>query len=46
MIACNVVQVSKEVSPVFSADDLAKIKRFSKSHSKVTAAVFFTCNMS
>lgn len=34
MIACNVVQVSKEVSPVFSADDLAKIKRFSKSHSK------------
>lgn len=34
MIACHVVQVSKEVSPVFSADDLAKIKRFSKSHSK------------
>ncbi|XP_075057329.1 DNA replication licensing factor MCM3 [Mixophyes fleayi] len=34
LIACNVVQMSKEVSPVFSADDLAKIKKFSKSHSK------------
>ncbi|CAN2391578.1 DNA replication initiation [Pristimantis euphronides] len=34
MIACNVVQMSKEVSPVFSADDLAKIKKFSKNHSK------------
>ncbi|KAM8954074.1 DNA replication licensing factor MCM3 [Pelodytes ibericus] len=34
LIACNVIQMSKEVSPVFSADDLAKIKRFSKSHSK------------
>ncbi|KAM5164716.1 DNA replication licensing factor MCM3 [Mantella aurantiaca] len=34
MIACNVVQMSKEVSPVFSADDLAKIKKFSKTHSK------------
>ncbi|KAM4040189.1 DNA replication licensing factor MCM3 [Anomaloglossus baeobatrachus] len=34
MIACNVVQMSKEVSPVFSADDLAKIKKFSKVHSK------------
>ncbi|XP_068136133.1 DNA replication licensing factor MCM3 [Hyperolius riggenbachi] len=34
MLACNVVQMSKEVSPVFSADDLAKIKRFSKTHAK------------
>ncbi|CAH2245681.1 DNA replication licensing factor MCM3 [Pelobates cultripes] len=34
LIACNVIQVSKEVSPVFSADDLAKIKKFSKTHSK------------
>ncbi|XP_077147800.1 DNA replication licensing factor MCM3 [Ranitomeya variabilis] len=34
MIACNVVQMSKEVSPVFSADDLAKIKKFSKNRSK------------
>ncbi|XP_056419038.1 DNA replication licensing factor MCM3 [Hyla sarda] len=34
MIACNVVQMSKEVAPVFSADDLAKIKKFSKHHSK------------
>ncbi|KAM4772018.1 DNA replication licensing factor MCM3 [Rhinophrynus dorsalis] len=34
LIACNVVQMSKEVTPVFSADDLAKIKRFSKNHSK------------
>ncbi|XP_073442512.1 DNA replication licensing factor MCM3 [Dendrobates tinctorius] len=34
MIACNVVQMSKEVSPVFSADDLAKMKKFNKHHSK------------
>ncbi|XP_053314608.1 DNA replication licensing factor MCM3 [Spea bombifrons] len=34
LIACNLVQMSKEVSPVFSADDLAKIKKFSKTHSK------------
>ncbi|XP_040283139.1 DNA replication licensing factor MCM3 [Bufo bufo] len=34
MIACNVVQMSKEVAPVFSADDLNKIKKFSKTHSK------------
>nr|AAI67938.1 MCM3 minichromosome maintenance deficient 3 [Xenopus tropicalis] len=34
LIACNVIQMSKEVTPVFSADDLAKIKKFSKSHSK------------
>ncbi|KAG8445832.1 hypothetical protein GDO86_010571 [Hymenochirus boettgeri] len=34
LIACNVIQMSKEVTPVFSADDLGKIKKFSKSHSK------------
>ncbi|XP_075717006.1 DNA replication licensing factor MCM3 [Rhinoderma darwinii] len=34
MLACNVMQMSKEVSPVFSADDLAKIKKFNKNHSK------------
>uniref|UniRef100_A0A8C9T4P1 DNA replication licensing factor MCM3 n=1 Tax=Scleropages formosus TaxID=113540 RepID=A0A8C9T4P1_SCLFO len=34
MIACHVKQMSKEVSPTFSADDVAKIKRFSQSHSK------------
>ncbi|KAI1897836.1 hypothetical protein AGOR_G00087370 [Albula goreensis] len=34
MIACQVKQMSKEVSPLFSADDVAKIKSFSKSRSK------------
>ncbi|XP_075454704.1 DNA replication licensing factor MCM3 isoform X2 [Ascaphus truei] len=34
LIACNVIQMSKEVNSVFSADDVAKIKRFSKSRSK------------
>uniref|UniRef100_A0A3P8XV59 DNA replication licensing factor MCM3 n=1 Tax=Esox lucius TaxID=8010 RepID=A0A3P8XV59_ESOLU len=31
MIACQVKQLSKEVSPFFSADDVSKIKLFSKS---------------
>ncbi|KAJ8008763.1 hypothetical protein DPEC_G00081790 [Dallia pectoralis] len=31
MIACQVKQLSKEVAPVFSADDISKIKLFSKS---------------
>ncbi|XP_041715999.1 DNA replication licensing factor MCM3 [Coregonus clupeaformis] len=31
MIACQVKQLSKEVSPYFSADDVSKIKLFSKS---------------
>uniref|UniRef100_A0A8K9UM52 DNA replication licensing factor MCM3 n=1 Tax=Oncorhynchus mykiss TaxID=8022 RepID=A0A8K9UM52_ONCMY len=31
MIACQVKQMSKEVSPYFSADDVSKIKLFSKS---------------
>ncbi|XP_029451978.1 DNA replication licensing factor MCM3 [Rhinatrema bivittatum] len=34
MIACNVNQLNKEAQPSFSADDVAKIKRFSKSRSK------------
>ncbi|MBN3296449.1 MCM3Z factor, partial [Amia calva] len=34
MIACHVKQMSKEVSPFFSADDVAKIKKFSQSRSK------------
>ncbi|XP_072436308.1 zygotic DNA replication licensing factor mcm3-like isoform X2 [Chiloscyllium punctatum] len=34
LIACNVKMMSKEVSPMFSADDVAKIKKFSKSRSK------------
>lgn len=34
LIACHVKLMSKEVSPMFSADDVAKIKKFSKSHSK------------
>lgn len=35
MIACNVKQMSKEVSPYFSADDVAKIRNFSRTRSKV-----------
>ncbi|XP_062324281.1 DNA replication licensing factor MCM3 [Osmerus eperlanus] len=34
MIACQVKQMCKEVSPFFSADDVSKIKNFSKSRSK------------
>ncbi|KAK2863828.1 hypothetical protein Q7C36_002982 [Tachysurus vachellii] len=34
MIACQVKQMSKEVPPYFSADDVAKIKNFSKSRTK------------
>ncbi|KAJ8274796.1 hypothetical protein COCON_G00094210 [Conger conger] len=34
LIACQVKQLSKEVSPLFSADDVAKIKSFSQSCSK------------
>jgi len=33
MIACNVKQLSKEVSAFFSADDVAKIRKFSQSRS-------------
>ncbi|CAM4529938.1 DNA replication licensing factor MCM3 [Lepidochelys kempii] len=34
LIACHVKQMSKEVRPLYSASDVAKIKRFSKSRSK------------
>ncbi|XP_036405859.1 DNA replication licensing factor MCM3 [Megalops cyprinoides] len=34
LIACQVKQMSKEVSPLFSADDVAKIKSFRESRSK------------
>uniref|UniRef100_A0A667Z6X5 DNA replication licensing factor MCM3 n=1 Tax=Myripristis murdjan TaxID=586833 RepID=A0A667Z6X5_9TELE len=34
MIACQVKQMSKEVSSFFSADDVAKIRKFSRSSSK------------
>nr|XP_033792280.1 DNA replication licensing factor MCM3 isoform X1 [Geotrypetes seraphini] len=34
MIACNVNQLNKEAQPCFSADDVAKIKKFSNSRSK------------
>ncbi|XP_051501437.1 zygotic DNA replication licensing factor mcm3-like [Myxocyprinus asiaticus] len=34
MIACHVKQMSKEVSPFFSADDVAKIKSFCRSRCK------------
>ncbi|CAJ1077313.1 DNA replication licensing factor MCM3 [Xyrichtys novacula] len=34
MIACQVKQMSKEVSPHFSADDVAKIRNFRKTRSK------------
>ncbi|XP_062268061.1 DNA replication licensing factor MCM3 [Platichthys flesus] len=33
MIACHVKQMSKEMSPSFSADDVAKIRNFSQSRS-------------
>lgn len=35
MIACTVKQMSKEVSPNLSADDIAKIRNFSLGRSKV-----------
>ncbi|KAM7395794.1 hypothetical protein PAMA_007197 [Pampus argenteus] len=33
MIACHVKQMSKEVAPLFSADDVAKIRKFCQSRS-------------
>lgn len=39
MIACTVKQMSKEVSPNLSADDIAKIRSFSSGRSKVTLSV-------
>uniref|UniRef100_A0A673U6D5 DNA replication licensing factor MCM3 n=1 Tax=Suricata suricatta TaxID=37032 RepID=A0A673U6D5_SURSU len=35
LIACNVKQMSKDVQPSFSAEDIAKIKKFSKTRSKL-----------
>ncbi|KAM3602474.1 uncharacterized protein V6R79_004836 [Siganus canaliculatus] len=34
MIACNIKQMTKEVSPNFSASDIAKIRKFSQTHSQ------------
>ncbi|XP_042189500.1 DNA replication licensing factor MCM3-like isoform X2 [Callorhinchus milii] len=34
VLGCNVKLLSKEVAPMFSADDVAQIKKFSKSRSK------------
>ncbi|XP_030577262.1 DNA replication licensing factor MCM3 [Archocentrus centrarchus] len=34
MIACHIKQMSKEVSPCFTADDVAKIRNFSQTRSK------------
>ncbi|CAI5683093.1 unnamed protein product [Oreochromis niloticus] len=34
MIACHIKQMSKEVSPCFTADDVAKIRNFSRTRSK------------
>ncbi|XP_031590017.2 DNA replication licensing factor MCM3 [Oreochromis aureus] len=34
MIACHIKQMSKEVSPSFTADDVAKIRNFSRTRSK------------
>ncbi|NXD65949.1 MCM3 factor, partial [Eolophus roseicapillus] len=34
LIACHVKQMNKDIRPLYSAADVAKIKRFSKSHSK------------
>lgn len=36
MIACHVKQMSKEVSQSFSADDVAKIRNFSRIRSVVS----------
>jgi hypothetical protein len=38
LIACNVKQMSKDTQPSFSAEDIAKIKKFSKARSKVWAS--------
>lgn len=41
MIACHVKQMSKEVSPYFSADDIAKIRNFSRTRSTVSLSAWF-----
>lgn len=40
MLANNVKLMSKEIVPTFSADDVAKIKKFCKTHSKVSRKPF------
>lgn len=40
LIACNVKQMSKDIQPSFSAEDIAKIKKFSKTRSKVRCPSF------
>lgn len=35
LLANNVKPMSKEIVPTFSADDVAKIKKFCKAHAKV-----------
>lgn len=37
LLANNVKLMSKEIVPTFSADDVAKIKKFCKTHSKVSS---------
>lgn len=41
MIACHIKQMSKEVSPCFTADDVAKIRNFSRTRSKVSLLACF-----
>ncbi|KAA0708779.1 Maternal DNA replication licensing factor mcm3 [Triplophysa tibetana] len=41
LLANHVKLMSKEIVPTFSADDVAKIKKFCKTHSKVRAAVVY-----
>lgn len=45
MIACHVKQMSKEVSPYFSADDVAKIRNFSKTRSMVRLAALLVLSL-
>lgn len=40
MIACHIKPMSKEVSPNFSADDVGKIRNFSRIHSLVRLGSF------
>lgn len=36
MLANNIKLMSKEIAPTFSADDVAKIKKFCKAQTKVS----------
>lgn len=42
MIACHIKQLTKEVSPCFTADDVAKIRNFSQTRSKVSHLAAFS----